>query len=220
MKILLIGALGKMGTKMQEYLKTQNCDFFALDKMNISQFKTCNADIILDFSSSNALEQNLKIAKHKKIPIIIGTTNHSQYNYKLIDEYKTYISIFMTSNFSLGFNVMLEMIKHLKKLNDYQFVIMEKHHKHKKDSPSGSAKTIEKCLNENNISSNTIALRVGEIVGEHSLQVYGDNEYLEIKHVAQSKMLFCEGAYKVCKFMLNKKNGLYTMEDMLKSDCL
>ncbi len=220
MKILLIGANGIMGKKMQEYLKTQNCDFFALDKENIQEYKNCDTDIILDFSSCYALEQNLKIAKEKNLPIVVGTTNHSEDNYKLINAYKNHLPIFISSNFSLGFNVMLEMLKNLQRLKDYQFVILEKHHKNKKDSPSGSAKTIQKNLKQNDINSSIISLRVGEVVGEHSLQIYGENEILEIKHTAQNKILFCEGAYKVCEFMLNKKNGLYSMEDMLKSDCL
>ncbi len=220
MKILLIGANGKMGKKMQEFLKLQNCDFVALDKQNIKQYKNSDADVVLDFSSSEALKQNLDIAKEKNLPIIIGTTNHSENNYKLIDNYKKYIPIFISANFSLGFNVMLEILRNLKQLKNYQFVIIEKHHKKKKDSPSGSAKIMQKCLEQNNIKYNTVSFRVGEVVGEHSLQIYGENEFLEIKHIAQSKMLFCEGAFKVCKFMLNKKEGLYSMEDMLKSDCL
>ncbi len=220
MKILLIGARGAMGKKMQEYLKIRNCNFLPIDKQNISDYKKYKADVILDFSSCEALEQNLKIAKEKKLPIVVATTNHSQDNYNLIKEYKNYIPIFLTANFSLGFNVMLEMINHLNKLKDYQFVILEKHHKHKKDSPSGSAKTIQKCLLKNNILSNTLSLRVGEIVGEHSVHIYGENEYLEIKHVAQDKMLFCEGAYKACAFIVNKHKGIYDMEDLLKSDCL
>lgn len=220
MKILIVGANGKMGQMMQEYLKKINCEYFCIDKLNIEDYKNIKCDILLDFSSYLALKQNLKIAKTKKIPIVIGTTNHNEKNYELISKYKKYIPIFLSSNFSIGFNVILQMLNQLKKIKTYQFVIIEKHHKSKKDCPSGSAKEIEKILLKQDISFNTISLRVGEVVGEHSVFAYGENEIVELKHTAQNKMLFCEGAYNVCKYMLKQPNGYYTMEDFLKSDSL
>ena len=219
MKLILIGANGKMGQQMQIFLKEKDCKVVLIDKLNRNILENCAGDIILDFSSNSALDDNLKIAKLKKLPIVIGTTNHNETNLKLIKEYSKSIPIFLTYNFSIGFNLMLQFIKYFKMLNDGEFLITEKHHKTKKDIPSGSAKMIIKKFKTINIEPKVYSYRVSNIVGEHKIYCYKDNEVLEIKHIAKDRMLFCDGAYKVCEYMLNKKKGFYTMEDFLKIDC-
>lgn len=217
MNILLMGSNGKMGKQMQLFLKEKGCNFLAIDKHNLNMISGYKADVVVDFSLAQALEQNLKIAKRKKIPIVIGTTNHNKQNLQLINEYKKCIPIFLSSNFSEFFNILLSLINNLKLIKSNQFVVTEKHHKQKQDKPSGSAKQIIKKLNLINIKPRVVCYRVGNIVGEHSIGIYGDNETLLLKHSALNRQVFCSGAYKACEFILNKPNGLYGMENLYDS---
>lgn len=218
MKVLLIGSEGRMGQSMKLFLKQQGCVFYGIDKNN-REIDNFNFDVIVDFSSAEALEENLTLALSHKVPIVIATTNHTKHNYELIKKYKQGIPIFMSSNFSILFNVMLKMINSLKVVKDFQFVVTEKHHKTKKDKPSGSAKQIIKNLNLIKVKPKVYCHRVGDVVGEHSIFVYGENEYLSLSHTAISRQVFCGGAYMACEYILNKPNGLYNMENLL-DDCL
>ncbi|MBO5884366.1 MAG: NAD-binding protein, partial [Clostridia bacterium] len=139
MKIILIGSNGRMGKTMQEYLREKNIEFVAIDKNNRQELKNKTADIIVDFSTSEALAQNLEVAASKNIPIVVATTNHSLQNFNLFKVYKKRLAIFYSPNMSIQFNLIAEFIKKLKVLNDCDFVITETHHKQKKDKPSGSA---------------------------------------------------------------------------------
>lgn len=215
MKILLIGSEGKMGHQMQNVIRKNNLSFLGIDIDNREDAEKFNADVILDFSSSSCLHQNLILAKNKNIPIVIATTNHDSSNLDLIEKFKKELPIFMSSNFSIMFHALLKMIRQLKILDECDFLVEDTHHKHKKDSPSGSCKEIIKVLNEIGVTADVSSHRVGEVIGIHDIKIYADNECLEIKHQATSREVFCQGALKACEFILNKPNGLYTMNDML-----
>ena len=219
MKILLIGHQGKMGLQMQGYLTQNNIEFVGVDKDNINNLKQQNFDVVLDFSTSEALLNNLKIAKDFNVPIVIATTNHSKQNLQYIHKFKNYIPIFMSSNFSMLFNLMLKMVGCIKANNSNEIIVQEVHHKTKKDKPSGSLKQIIKTLNMANIKPKMYCYRVADVVGKHSVFVYSNGEVLEIKHTAYTKQIFCQGALNVCEYILKQKNGLYSMENYI-NDCL
>ena len=218
MKVLIFGASGKMGQEMQKYLAMQSEKVVCVDKDNRKVLKNTKVDIIVDFSTANALCKNLEYAKNSNTPIVIATTGHSDENVQRIEQASKSIPIFMSSNFSLMFNVLNRLLQNIGLLKSCDFAIEETHHKQKKDSPSGSAKMLVKTLNNQKISPQVVSLRLGNVVGEHKVHIVGDYENLTFSHSVKSRQVFCQGAYTACKFLLTKKSGLFDMENLI--DCM
>ena len=217
MKIILIGSQGKMGKEMQNFLTQKDISFVAIDKENLSDLNSAMGDVVLDFSSASALSQNLNFARSKNLPLVIATTKHTKENLAKIKKQSKTLPIFMSSNFSIMFNLLNRMVKHLRCWQNQDVVLEEVHHKTKKDIPSGSAKMLMSTLKKNNVTPKVVALRVGNVVGVHKVSVYGDYEILTITHNAESRQVFCSGAYNACKYILTKKCGLYDMENLIDS---
>ena len=215
MRILLVGANGKMGRVTSTYFDQNNVEYEKVDVDNRQNIAQMHFDVILDFSSKDALMENLKLAYMRKCPIVIATTGHDEKNYELIKKYSTNIPIFLSSNFSVLMAILNRCLKSVKKIDGMEASVCEVHHKHKKDKPSGSAKMLIKTLNKNKIVPKVFALRIGEVVGEHSVTFYLEDEKLTFSHSAYSRKVFSAGAYLACKFIENKQNGLYTMEDII-----
>ena len=216
MKILVVGANGRMGQEMKMFLSSIGEIFFGIDKQT-RQSVSIVPDVILDFSCADALEQNLELAKSFNVPIVIATTNHSKDNMRLIKKHALILPVFMSANFSILFNLMKKLCESVK--GDFEYLLTETHHKNKKDKPSGSAKVIIKKLNQNSIRPKVVCNRIGDVIGIHCLQIYSKCEKLELSHTAYSRQVFCMGAYKACEYILTKQKGLFGMEDLL-SDCL
>ena len=194
------------------------------------------ADVIIDFSVPVATMNVLEYAKQKHIPIVIATTGFSSEQEAEILKYSKEIPIFKSANMSLDINLMCRIVANLAQIlkgNDIE--IIETHHNRKIDSPSGTAMLLADSINKalNNSMSyefnrhdkhekrakNEIGIssvRGGNIVGEHSVIFFSENESFEIKHTAYSRSLFADGALKAAKFMVNGKfsNGLYDMNDI------
>ena len=218
MKIILIGSQGRMGKEMQVFLSQNGVQYCPVDKDNVNDLGNMTGDVVLDFSSASALEQNLTFAKKRNLPIVIATTNHTKENIDTIKNQSKYLPIFMSSNFSIMFNLLNRMIGNIKKQTNQEVVLEEIHHKTKKDIPSGSAKMLIATLKRNNVVPKVVALRVGKVIGTHKVKIYGDFETLTLTHNVENRQVFCLGAYKACKFILSKKCGLYNMENLI--DCM
>lgn len=191
-------------------------------------------DVIIDFSHFSRLETLLNYAENKKIPLVIATTGYSDEIFEKIKKASENIPILLSSNMSLGINLMQNVLEKIVPIlyGSYDIEVVEAHHNKKIDSPSGTAKTlievIEKSCKEtlkkeygregiHKREKNEIgihSLRGGTIVGEHSVLFCGNDEIIEIKHTAMSKKIFAEGALKGAKFLVNKKLGLYSMKDI------
>lgn len=191
-------------------------------------------DVIIDFSHFSRLETLLNYAENKKIPLVIATTGYSDETFEKIKKASENIPILLSSNMSLGINLMQSVLEKIVPIlyGSYDIEVVEAHHNKKIDSPSGTAKTlievIEKSCKEtlkkeygregiHKREKNEIgvhSLRGGTIVGEHSVLFCGNDEIIEIKHTAMSKKIFAEGALKGAKFLANKKLGLYSMKDI------
>ena len=191
-------------------------------------------DVIIDFSHFSRLETLLNYAENKKIPLVIATTGYSDEIFEKIKKASENIPILLSSNMSLGINLMQSVLEKIVPIlyGSYDIEVVEAHHNKKIDSPSGTAKTlievIEKSCKEtlkkeygregiHKREKNEIgvhSLRGGTIVGEHSVLFCGNDEIIEIKHTAMSKKIFAVGALKGAKFLVNKKLGLYSMKDI------
>jgi diaminopimelate epimerase len=206
LQIAIQGGTGKLGSLIiAEIYKHKELSYAG----NIT-VKTIysNIDIIIDVSSAtgcNNLIQKLK-DEDLKIPVLIGTTG--DLNYKLIEEYAQNTKVAVVSNFSLGIKHMLDACKTLKNglTHDWNESITEEHHVHKKDKPSGTAKTLAQYINKDiDIQS----IREGTTIGQHTYIVETDTESIEIKHIAKDRSLFAQGSIHYVKWLLNQKNGLY-----------
>lgn len=192
-------------------------------------------DVIVDFSVPDASLAVLSYAKSIKIPIVIATTGFSNDNQKLINECSKNIPIFQSANMSFDINIMKNTVANLATLlTDDDIEIVETHHNSKLDSPSGTAMMLADSINRKSgnkytyifnrhenrqkRSKNEIgfsSIRGGNIVGEHSVLFFSDNESLEVKHIAYSRAVYAKGALKAAKFIINKPAGFYTMNDLI-----
>ncbi len=236
------GSMGKVLTKcVNEDSELQLVCGASRDELDVP-FKTYlkmsdveeTANVIIDFSHHSTINDVLDYAIKTKTPLVIATTGFNEEELGKIKEASSIIPIFHSSNMSLGVNVLVKLVKEAAKaLNGFDIEIIEKHHNKKLDSPSGTAVMIANGIKEvlpdteyiygrhgrsEKRSSNEVgihAIRGGTIVGEHTTIFAGHDEIVEIKHTAQSKDIFANGAIAAAKFLVNQEAGYYNMNNML-----
>ena len=242
--VALVG-YGKMGTLFKQTIE-QSHEFYLcgiVSKHHPDTLKSLHdlkvaPNIIIDFSNPEALVDTLEYALQNRIALIVGTTGYSDDFVNKLKEASLWIPVLLAPNTSFGVNFIAALLSHYSKqiLENFDIEIIEKHHRLKKDAPSGTAllfkdHIIEANLPENNIeithgrhgvslrNNNEIgvhAIRGGTIVGEHTIILAGEDETIEITHKAQSKLLFVKGALIASKFMIKQKLGFFTMKDILQ----
>jgi len=203
-----------------------------------SSLKSCNVeiDVIIDFSNPAALDQLVDYASAKKLPLVMATTGLSQTDIKKLETVSKDIPVFFSANMSLGVNLLIDLVKKATKIleENFDIEIVEKHHNQKVDAPSGTALSIADAINSvldqkqeyiydrhsrrKKRSTREIgihAVRGGTIVGDHSVIFAGNDEIIEINHIAMSKEIFGTGALRAAKFLFGKKPGFYNMKDLL-----
>ena len=191
-------------------------------------------DLVIDFTTPNDTLNFIKI--------VIGTTGFKSEEIEKIREASEYIPIFLSPNMSLGVNLFFEIIKYATQLlKNYEIEIEEIHHHFKKDAPSGTAKKIAEIIcKERSLKLENVlkygrsgiteerkfeeigihSLRIGDIVGEHSVFFGGTGEIIEISHRCYNREAFASGALKVAKYLNKKDKGFYGMENFIKEEVL
>ena len=192
-------------------------------------------DVIIDFSVPVATMKILEYAKENNVPIVIATTGLSEEEKQKIKEYSKIIPIFQSANMSYDINLMKKVVAEVaKNLNQTDIEIIETHHNRKIDSPSGTALLLADSINnalDNKMEYNFnrfqnrekrkkneigfSSIRGGNIVGEHTVIFFGENESFEITHKAYSRGVFAEGALKGAEYIVGKENGYYSMDDII-----
>lgn len=214
--------------------KEENPDYIFPVYTNAEDIKE-KPDVIVDFSIPVATMQILEYAKNNKIPIVIATTGLTEEQKQKIKEYSKAIPIFQSANMSYDINLMKRIVAEVaKNLCGTDIEIIETHHNRKIDAPSGTALLLADSINEalgNSMEYNFnrfqnrekrkkneigfSSIRGGNIVGEHTVCFFGENDCLEITHKAYSRGLFAEGALKGAEYIVNKENGYYTMDEII-----
>tara|TARA_B100001250_G_scaffold341387_1_gene309341 strand:- start:1835 stop:2563 length:729 start_codon:yes stop_codon:yes gene_type:complete len=224
--ILVSGSTGKMGQSLIETLsQKKNKDDSVYGILEIVPFnfienkEIWGSSIIIDFSEPSFSIATLEQAVIKKIPMIIGTTGFDEEQEKIIKEASKQIPLVLAPNTSLGITLLKEMLSSVKNyLVSHKIEILEKHHKDKKDLPSGTSKDITKFI-ENSLFDRKVlieSLREDSSAGEHSVSIIKDNEVLTISHKVTNRSVYSEGAL-LAAVWLNKKrgsSGLYQMSDI------
>ena len=198
-----------------------------------------SSDVIIDFSAPAATELLLTevVENGAKKPLVIATTGFNKHQQNLLLEASKIVPILYATNMSLGVAVLNKLVALASKtLRDFDIEIVEQHHRHKVDSPSGTALTLAEHaanardldLDEVRISGRdgqigartkdeiaVMALRGGDIVGRHTVGLYNDGEFLELNHTATARNTFSKGAIKVAKWIIGKDAKLYSINDAL-----
>ena len=197
-----------------------------------------NVDVLIDFTLPQGMRNHLKTAVAQKLPMVIGTTGLNADDMALLNDAAKHIPIVFARNYSVGVNVLLNLVQTAatKFGDDLDIEIFEAHHRHKIDAPSGTALAIGESIadakgwNHDDVavydrshvetakSQNEIGysvLRGGDIVGEHTAYFATMGERLELTHKASSRMTFALGAVRAACWLQNKPAGLYDMQDVL-----
>jgi 4-hydroxy-tetrahydrodipicolinate reductase len=241
-KIALNGANGKMGKELERIIVDNPEKYALVAKINSSSteqqlIQACTiCDIVIDFSTAEALEPLLKAVIQGKARLLVGTTGLKEDHFNKLTQAAERRALLYAPNTSLGANLITELsIKAAKILPQYDVEIIEAHHRFKKDSPSGTALMIgreiakEKDINfeENAIfnrqgrgkrQDNEIgfsSIRAGGIYGDNKVIFADENEIVTISCSALSRSAFAQGALFAAIWLCNKNPGLYSMKDVL-----
>jgi len=219
-RVLLVGAAGRMGETVRELAQNDpEIQIAALcDLGDPIEPAMRNCDVAIDFSQADSVDEICRAALQHGKSLVIGTTGHSQQQRKTIEETAHSVPIVLASNFSVGVNVLFWLAQKATELLGSAFnpEIVETHHKMKKDAPSGTAKTLAELLKAVLNSEIPIqSIREGNVVGEHTVIFAGPEERLELTHRAANRGIFALGALRAAKWIVNKRAGLYSMQNVL-----
>ncbi|HEY7958683.1 MAG TPA: 4-hydroxy-tetrahydrodipicolinate reductase [Sphingomicrobium sp.] len=231
-RIGLIAPGGRMGQAIAIAV-TDNLDF-AIDQDD--------ADVLVDFSAPDALDASLERAIFANLPILIGTTGLQPGHHSKIEQAAQQIAVIYAPNTSLGINLLKQLVEEAtSRLGpDWDIEILEMHHRHKVDAPSGTAlmlaasaakgrgSTLQELSRFDRISEHPHArepgtigfasLRGGSVAGEHVVILATEGERIELGHRAESRMIFARGALAAARFLVGKPAGLYSMRDVIGAE--
>ena len=198
------------------------------------------SDVLVDFSTPDALAATLDAARAAGTPIVVGTTGLQPDHHKLIDEAARDIAVLQTANTSLGLNMLRRLVEEAARAlgADWDIEIVEMHHRHKLDSPSGSALLLGASANIGRGAATDIqhnrfdrmqegphareeggiyyaSLRGGSVAGDHQVVFATDGERIELGHRAENRTIFAKGAVKAALWLAGKPAGRYSMADVL-----
>ena len=251
-KIGIHGASGKMGRMIIECLKNEPnaalsaaytiepLDFALPDGVVLTdKFDELlpNCDVVIDFTIKDGAINLLNYARTDPKPLVVGTTGLGEDGANLLKLASAAMPILYATNMSLGVAVLNRLAALASKaLRDFDAEIVEQHHRHKKDAPSGTALTLgervaaARGLNLKDVlvtgrdgmvvarSKDEIAIlavRGGDVVGRHTVGFYNDGEFIELNHTATSRATFAKGAIKAAIWVAGQQSGLYGIDDCL-----
>lgn len=220
-KICVSGSKGKMGSRIAELAKNdpelELIGEFDIDGEAKPLIEKC--DCLIEFTTPKATMEHIALCEKQKKAMVIGTTGLSAEEQEKVKEASAKIPIAFSPNMSIGVNLLFKMVSDAARIlgPEYHIEIIEAHHAHKKDAPSGTAKEMARIVKDlkGNIKIPIESVREDEIVGEHTITFESDLDLIEITHSAKTRDIFVHGALKAAKFIVSKPHGLYTMKDVL-----
>ena len=178
-------------------------------------------DVVIEFTAPDVTVAHAQLAQQLRKPMVIGTTGLSADQQEVLRAASKTIPIMFSPNMSVGVNVLFELAQvAAQRLGPaYDVEIVESHHRHKKDAPSGTAKRLAEVLaaarSQRADAIQIHAIRAGDIVGDHTVVFAGSAERFELTHRAHSREVFAQGALRAARFVANQKPGLYDMSHVL-----
>lgn len=249
-KILMHGCNGKMGRMITEIVKndenaviTAGVDAYTEVQNDYPVFDSIekcdvDADVIVDFSNSAAVDKLLDYCVEKQMPVVLCTTGLSEEQLEKVKKASEKTAVLKSANMSMGINLLLKLLAEAAKVlapAGYDIELVEKHHNQKLDAPSGTALALADSINgalgekysyvydrsqvrqkRDSREIGISAVRGGTIVGEHEVLFAGTDEVIEFKHTAYSRSVFAKGAVEAAKFLAGQKPGMYDMGDVIR----
>jgi len=238
LKTALIGSQGRMGQTLLGLAAAHEVDFVAtLDAGDDLANGLSGAAAAIDFSAPAATVTLAQACAEKGVALVSGTTGLSAAEQTIIAEVATKVPVVQAGNFSVGVNTLFWLVEKAADTlgPDYVAEIMEIHHRHKKDAPSGTAMDLAYTLQavkelpesalrhgrEGQTGARPAdeialhALRGGEVVGEHTVFFFGPHDRLELTHRASDRGIFAAGALRAARWAAAQAPGLYSMRDVL-----
>ena len=251
-KVGILGSTGRMGEHLiKNVLESDGLELSVLhvfDELKVAVPETTlitndmktfleNCDVVIDFSAPVATQSLLENALENPTPLVIATTGFNEHQQNLLAEASKEMAVLYSSNMSAGIALLKQLVEQVSAtLKDFDIEIVEQHHRHKVDSPSGTALTLGEFAakgrgldldtvrisgRDGQIGARTkdeiavMALRGGDIVGRHTVGFYNDGEFLELNHTATSRETFSKGAIRAAGWLVDKESGLYSINDCL-----
>ncbi|WP_421779399.1 4-hydroxy-tetrahydrodipicolinate reductase [Kiloniella litopenaei] len=262
-KIGIVGCAGRMGRMLTDVIgRTDNCEVFGGTELPgspnlgkdlgelagigtidvkvgddpLALFEAC--DVVIDFSVPEATLNHAKLAAKTGCSLVVGTTGMTHEQVAELEAATTTTSIVFARNMSLGVNLLMSIVEQVAASldEDYDIEVVEMHHRHKVDSPSGTALALgEAAAAGRGVDLDKVAdkvrdgiigarkrgdigfatLRGGDVVGDHSVIFAADGERIELGHRASNREVFARGAVKAANWLEGKENGFYDMRDVL-----
>ena len=239
MNILVTGISGRMGQAVKQAVEL--CSDTALTATHdVGQdiaAALAQADLAIDFSFHGFTPELLSVAVEQRKPLVIGTTGHTDEERAAIADAAKIIPIVFASNYSVGVNTLFWLTRKATQiLQNYDVEIVEMHHHHKLDAPSGTARSLAEvvCTESGMDYKKDVvhgragmvgarpqrqigmhSLRGGDVVGDHTVIFATDGERVELAHKASSRMTFASGGVRAALWLANQPAGLYSMQDVL-----
>jgi len=247
-RIGIIGATGRMGRAIADVAVAQGVAIAGgINRAGavLGDYETAVAlaqasDVLIDFSTPEMLAQGLDGARTSRTPIVIGTTGLTPEDHARIDAAARDVAVLQTANTSLGLNMLRQLVEQAARAlgTDWDIDIVEMHHRHKLDTPSGSALLLGASANIGRGAASTTelnrfdrmqdgpherevggiyyaSLRGGSVAGDHQVVFATDGERIELGHRAENRGIFAKGALKAALWLAGKPAGRYTMGDVL-----
>jgi 4-hydroxy-tetrahydrodipicolinate reductase len=240
LKIAVAGASGRMGRMLIEAVESApDCTLAGtLDIGRDIDAHLADAQVLIDFTRPEGTMAHLAACRARGVKMVIGTTGFSDAQNAEIADHAKYIALMVSPNMSVGVNVVLRLLDTAARAlaQGFDIEIVEAHHRHKVDAPSGTAlkmgEVVAAALGRNlkqhavygregvtgERDPSTIGfatVRGGDIVGDHTVMFCGTGERIEIAHKSSSRATYAQGALRAAKFLIDKPNGLFDMNDVL-----
>ena len=242
MKIVLNGAKGRMGRIVDEAAAAGGHEIVARVDFGYAQgegLRTLNeyqgpADVVIDFSNHAATAQVTEYCVKRGLPVVVATTGQSEAEQALIDEAAKAVPVFLSANMSLGVALLADLAKKAAAVfPDADIEIVEKHHNQKLDVPSGTALLLARRIREARPGARFVigrhengkrtkdeigihSLRLGNEVGIHEIIIATGSETVTLKHEAENRSLFAQGALAAAAFIAGKAPGMYDMRSIIE----
>lgn len=241
-KIGIIGSKGRMGQALVAAIEEAGLTHAGgADEGDDVAVLASASDVLVDFSLPAVLDASLAACIAAGKPVLVGTTGLSDAHHAAIDRAAEKIAVLQTGNTSLGVNMLAALVEQAaaKLGDDWDIEIVEMHHRHKVDAPSGTAKLLGEAAASGrgiDLASHSesgrdgitgarekgaigfAALRGGSVAGDHSVILATDEERLELTHRAENRMIFARGAVKAAGWLVGQAAGRYHMSDFLQLD--
>ena len=241
MKIIVNGACGRMGRELIRLIgENSRLELAAAvdakgDGVEVltDVAKAPAADVIIDFSHHSAVSALLDAAEARNCPVVIATTGHDAAELDRIHAAAERIPVFYSGNMSVGVAQLCRMARETARLfPEADIEIVETHHKHKADAPSGTARMLFNAVKEVRPEAEMVcgrsgmqprtpnevgvhSLRMGEVVGIHEVHICTASQTITLKHEAHSRALFAEGAICAAEFLVSQGAGFYDMKSLI-----